>query len=30
MQAVSITKTQGAKMRGEPKTIAMIDLKAFC
>jgi len=32
MQAVSTstTKTQGAKMRGEPITIGTVDLKLFC
>jgi len=29
VQAVSITKTLGAKMRGEPKTIDTADLKPF-
>jgi len=29
VQAVSIMKTLGAKMRGEPKTIGMADLKPF-
>jgi len=29
VQAVSITKTLGAKMRGEPTTIDMADLKPF-
>jgi len=27
MQAVTIIKTQGAKIRGEPTTIGMVDLK---
>jgi len=30
MQAVSFMKMQSAKMRGEPKTISMADLKSFC
>jgi len=29
VQAVSITKTQGPKGRGEPKTIGTADLKPF-
>jgi len=29
VQEVSTTKTQGAKMRGEPKTIGKADLKLF-
>jgi len=29
VQAVSITKTLGAKMKGEPKTIDTADLKPF-
>jgi len=27
VQAITITKTQGAKSRGEPTTIGMADLK---